>query len=81
MKREEYMHITVTKSEKEQILRKLSEKIIEDGKAYTISTYLREFAIKPLINGSSSPPQETVIETVNDPEPEKPSSRWDDINF
>jgi len=76
MKREEVVHIAITKDEMASITRKVAEKMLEDGKKITISTFLREFAIKPLLNGECSPPQDTVIE-----EPPKEKGRWDDISF
>jgi hypothetical protein len=75
MKREEIVHIAITKDEKEQLLRKLTEKVIEEKRSYTTSTFLREFLLKPYLNGSGSPPQETKEE-----EPTK-KGVWDDIKL
>jgi len=78
MKREEVVHIAITRDEMASITRKMAEKMIEDGKKITISTFLREFAIKPFINGECSPSEITVPEeTAQDPD----DKRWDDINF
>ena len=75
MKREEVVHIAITKDELASITRKLAEKMLEDGKKMTLSTYLREFAIKPLINGECSPPEETIPEVTDKESP------WKDIDF
>lgn len=75
MKREEIVHIAITKDEMREINRKIAEEMLESGKRMTVSTFLREFAIKPFLNNESSPSETTVQDT----EPEK--SPYDDINF
>jgi len=77
MKREKLVSVMLTEDEKQELMKKIGEKQIETGKAVTLSSYIREFCIKPVLNGNSSPPQDTVIET----EPVKPNNRWDDISF
>ena len=80
MKREEIIHMAITKDEMRDLISRMNEKMAADGKRYTTSTFLREFLLKPYLNGDSSPPQETVIETPNDETPEK-ANPWQDINF
>ena len=77
MKREKLVSVVLTEDEKAGIMKKMAEKQIETGKRMTISSFIREFCIKPALNGNCSPPQETVIET----EPEKPKNKWDDVDF
>ena len=78
MKREEIVHIAITKDEMTGISKKMAEKMLEDGKHMTVSSFLREFAIKPLLTDNSSPPQETPQDTEPVPTEKNP---YDDINF
>ena len=81
MKREQIVHIAITKDEMRDLISKMKSKEDEDGRRYTTSSFLREFAIKPLLNGSSSPPQKTVIETVIETHPDKTDNRWDNLKL
>jgi hypothetical protein len=76
MKLEKVLSVAVTEEEYNIILKKLSEAIVKDGKAYSMSKFLRANMISPFINGSA--PQETP--TVTNPE-DKPmiDSEWNDL--
>ena len=78
MKREKLISIMVTEDEKQEIVKKMIEKQSEVGKRMTLSSYIREFCIVPVLNSNSSPPQETEIE---EPSKETEKNRWDDITF
>lgn len=72
MNREKIVHIAITEDEMRALILRMKTKEDEDGRRYTTSSFLREFAIKPLLNGDgSSPPQETEIE--------KPDNAWDEL--
>ena len=79
MKREKIVHIAITEDEMAGILGKISEKENEDGKRYTVSTFLREYVLRPYLNGIYEPPQVTPQETVQDTPPLK--DPYDEINF
>jgi hypothetical protein len=76
MKREKIVQIAITEDEMKGIILRLRTKEDEDGQRYTVSSYLREFCIRPHINGTGEPPQETKIETIP-----KEKGAWDDIDF
>lgn len=69
MKREEIVHIAITKDEMRELMVKMNDKMLEDGKRYTTSTYLREFLLKPHLNHNSSPSEDTEQETPPDENP------------
>ena len=75
MKREEIVHIAITKDEMRELMVKMNDKMLEDGKRYTTSTYLREFLLKPHLNHNSSPSEDTEQETL----PEK--TLYDDLEL
>jgi hypothetical protein len=78
MKREKTVSITITEDESKAILLKMQEKERELGKRISISAFLREYAIAPLLNGDgSSPPQETEIETPQKTE----KNKWDNLKI
>jgi len=79
MKREKTAGMTITEDEWKALLGKIREKESEIGDRLTISSYLRDYVLKPHLNGNSSPPQETVIETT--PNETEKKGRWDDIQF
>lgn len=78
MKREKTMSMTVTEDESVAIYQKMLEKEHELGKRMTLSAFLREYVLRPYLNGDGSPPQETQIEK---PKKEEPSFDFDDISF
>ena len=78
MKREKLVSVLITEDEKEELMKKVAEKMAETGKLVTISSYIRAFCIRPVLNGNSSPPQETEIE---EPPNETEKNLWDDISF
>jgi hypothetical protein len=83
MKREITVGMTVTEDEYRFLRQEIREKEDELGKRMTMSVFLRENLLKPYMNGNSSPPQETKIET-NPDEPKKedlPGFDFKDISF
>ena len=65
MKREKTVGMTITKDEMQELVKKMYEKESELGERLTISSYLREYVLKPHLNGQCSPTETT--------EPEKPT--------
>jgi len=69
--------MSITEKQQRAIFTKMQEKERELGKRISISTFLREYVLNPYLNGnSSSPPQETEIETTP-----KEKSVWDNLEF
>jgi len=87
MKREKTAGMTITEDEWKALLGKIREKESEIGDRLTISSYLRDYVLKPHLNGNSSPPQETEIEepkiTFSEPAPgpDPDAFDFDDIEF
>ena len=79
MKREKIVHIAITEDEMAGILGKISEKENKDGKRYTVSTFLREYVLRPYLNGIQETPQETEQDTPQEKSPIENS--FDEINF
>lgn len=79
MKREKTLSMTVTEDESVVIYQKIREKEDELGKRITLSVFLREYLLKPYLNGNSSPPQETEI--VKPKKEEGSNFDFEDINF
>ena len=86
MKLEKVLSVAVTEDEYNIILQKLSEAIVKDGKAYSMSKFLREKYVLPFINGSA--PQETPKEAIpknedlivtNPEDKPKIDSEWNDL--
>ncbi len=78
MKREKILHMAVTEDEYKELILLMNTKMVDDGKHHTLSSYLREFLLKPHLNGGCSPSEET-IEDIKPEEPKK--GVWDDIHF
>jgi hypothetical protein len=79
MKREKTVSMTITEAQQRALFTKMMEKERELGERISVSTFLREHLLKPYLNGSGSPPQETPQEIT--PEQPKEENRWDDIKF
>ena len=79
MKREKTAALTMTNDEYRDLLMKIREKESETEKRLTISDYLREYVLKPHLNGQCSPSEETPQETPKE-EP-KMEDKFGDINF
>ena len=85
MNRGKTLSMTVQEDEMKELVSKIRKKEDETGKRYTISSFLREFVLKPYLNGSSSPSQEPENPPSQEIESneEKPREKgpWDDIQF
>ena len=75
MKRDVIVHMAITKDEMRELMVKMNDGMLEEGKRYTTSTFLREFLLKPYLNHSSSPSEDTEQETL----PEK--TLYDDLEL
>ena len=68
MKREKNVGMTITEDERQALLMKIREKENELNERLTISSYLREYVLKPHLNGVCSPTDEPSQDTeTNDP--------------
>lgn len=65
MKLDRVLSVAVTEDEYNIILKKLTDVVLRDGKAISMSKFLRANMILPLINGAA--PQETPSVTIDDP--------------
>ncbi len=78
MKREKTAALTMTNDEYRDLLSKIREKEAETEQRFTISDYLREYVLKPHLNGQCSPSEEPSIDT--EPQNEV-ADKFKDINF
>ena len=68
MKREKNVGMTITEDERQALLMKIREKETELNERLTVSSYLREYVLKPHLNGACSPSDEPTQDTEpNDP--------------
>lgn len=79
MKREKVLSVAITSEEHEEIMKKLSEVIVNEGKAYSMSDFLRQHFILPILNGQA--PKETPSVTIPSEKDDGPKvdSEWNNL--
>ena len=83
MKLDRVLSVAVTEDEYNIILKKLTDVVLRDGKAISMSKFLRASIIVPFINGAA--PQETPPVSAPVSTPQVPSdgpvidSNWNDL--
>ena len=74
MKREKVASVALTDEEYGELMKRMADSIHQTGNHVTVSSFIREYVIKPYLNGS---PSEEAPEETKD----SISKGFDDINF